>query len=195
MKINKDKNYISFYRRWAMMKSRCFNEENKDYKYYGGRGIRVCKHWLVFLNFKNDIYKEYVRHVKLYGIKNTQIDRINVNLGYKKSNTRFVTVKEQLNNMRNNHLITYRNKTMTLAQWAEKVGLPYTVLRARINMLKWSVEKSLNTPNMKRRERYLEYDGKKLSIKEWSELFNISYDIFYGRLRKRNFYIKDMFKI
>ena len=33
------------YRRWYQMVDRCGNPKNKDYKYYGGRGIKVCKRW------------------------------------------------------------------------------------------------------------------------------------------------------
>lgn len=36
---------------WRNMKYRCFRKENKDYKYYGGKGITVCEEWLVFENF------------------------------------------------------------------------------------------------------------------------------------------------
>lgn len=30
---------------WAMMKQRCLNPKNKDYKDYGARGITVCDRW------------------------------------------------------------------------------------------------------------------------------------------------------
>lgn len=36
---------------WRNMKYRCEREENKDYKYYGGKGIRVCNEWKMFENF------------------------------------------------------------------------------------------------------------------------------------------------
>lgn len=35
--------YISFY---SSMKTRCYNPKSKDYKYYGARGIKICKRWL-----------------------------------------------------------------------------------------------------------------------------------------------------
>lgn len=29
------------------MKSRCYNQNHKDYKYYGGSGIRICEEWYI----------------------------------------------------------------------------------------------------------------------------------------------------
>lgn len=28
------------------MKSRCYNPNEKDYKYYGKKGVRICEEWL-----------------------------------------------------------------------------------------------------------------------------------------------------
>ena len=35
----------SLYRRWVTMKNKCYNPNNKWYKDYGGKGIRVCDEW------------------------------------------------------------------------------------------------------------------------------------------------------
>jgi len=35
------------------MKQRCFNNSHPNYKYYGGRGISICKEWFTFENFYN----------------------------------------------------------------------------------------------------------------------------------------------
>jgi hypothetical protein len=40
---------------WASMKSRCLNPNVPTYKYYGGRGIRVCESWMRFENFYRDM--------------------------------------------------------------------------------------------------------------------------------------------
>ena len=34
------------YHVWTGMKGRCYNKNNKKYKNYGGRGIKVCNDWL-----------------------------------------------------------------------------------------------------------------------------------------------------
>ena len=44
------------YQTWADMKSRCYNPKCKAYKYYGQRGIVVCKEWLNdFARFVSDM--------------------------------------------------------------------------------------------------------------------------------------------
>ena len=43
------------YRSWQMMKNRCLNPKARDYPYYGGRGIKLCKRWLQFENFLEDM--------------------------------------------------------------------------------------------------------------------------------------------
>jgi hypothetical protein len=37
------------------MLQRCLNPNNAAYRFYGGRGIRVCKRWLIFENFYADM--------------------------------------------------------------------------------------------------------------------------------------------
>ncbi len=89
-----------FYNIWRQMKSRCLSKCNDNYKDYGGRGITVCDRWLEFINFKEDMYESYLLHVKLYGEKDTSIDRENNNKGYSKDNCRWATCKVQANNKR-----------------------------------------------------------------------------------------------
>lgn len=91
----------SFYLRWKNMKSRCLNQKNSSFKDYGGRGIAVCKRWLDFENFKEDMFQSFQRSIIRNGIKNTTIDRKDVNGGYSKSNCRWTTTCVQNTNKRN----------------------------------------------------------------------------------------------
>ena len=45
----------STYHRWSIMKDRCLNPRNKQFRHYGGRGITVCERWLIFKNFLADM--------------------------------------------------------------------------------------------------------------------------------------------
>lgn len=86
---------------WSAMKARCNNKNNKDYKWYGKRGIKLCKRWQKFENFRDDMYGSYKKHVQEFGRNNTTIDRLKNNGHYCKENCCWTTWKIQANNRRN----------------------------------------------------------------------------------------------
>lgn len=42
-------------REWVAIQTRCYNEKEKTWPYYGGRGIKVCARWRGETGFKNFI--------------------------------------------------------------------------------------------------------------------------------------------
>ena len=121
------------YKSWENMKQRCLNKnDDEHYKDYGGRGIKVCKRWMIFENFYGDMGERP---------KNKTLDRIDNNGNYCKENCKWSTQKEQNNNTRRNRLIIYRRKTQTMKQWAEELGINYTTLFWRLKN-GWSVERA-----------------------------------------------------
>ena len=79
------------YNIWKAMRQRCLNAKCKDYKYYGARGIKICKRWDIFMNFYEDMGP------KPEGLS---LDRIDNNGDYEPNNCRWVTQKEQVLNSR-----------------------------------------------------------------------------------------------
>jgi len=127
------------YLAWHDMLQRCENPNFTTYKDYGGRGIRVCEEW-------HDA-KIFIDWALANGWREgLTIDRINNNGNYEPSNCRWVTRKEQARNKRNNHLITFNEKTQPMAQWAEEVDIGSCTLRYRINNLHWPIERALTEP-------------------------------------------------
>lgn len=46
------------YQTWRDMNVRCYNPNYREFYYYGGRGIKVCKKWRVMIlcNFMNGLF-------------------------------------------------------------------------------------------------------------------------------------------
>ena len=74
---------------------RCCNPTNKDFWRYGGHKknpITVCKRWLKFKNFRDDMLPTWKKGLTL--------ERVNNDLGYFKENCRWATRKEQRYNQK-----------------------------------------------------------------------------------------------
>lgn len=109
------------------MKRRCLNPKDHKYEYYGGRGIGVCQEWL-------DDYLSFRKWAINNGYKSDlTLDRIDTEKGYSPENCRWATIKEQCNNRRSNHLITYNGKTQSMTMWAEELGVTFGTLKYRIS--------------------------------------------------------------
>jgi len=77
------------YRCWANMIQRCTYKKHIGYKHYGGRGIGVCKKWLKFENFYEDMGDIPT---------DKSLDRIDNDKGYSKSNCRWACRSLQASN-------------------------------------------------------------------------------------------------
>lgn len=126
---------------WKAMIYRCTNPNVKEYKYYGARGIRVCRRWQKFDNFYADMGLP-----PLYKIS---IDRIDNDGPYSPRNCRWATRQEQAQNKSNSRLLTLNGKTQTMARWAHELGVNPAAVLYRINA-GWSNEDVLTVPKPER---------------------------------------------
>ena len=71
------------------MKRRCYNPNCTQYKYYGGKGVKVCVEWLEYEEFKAwAIANGYA--------DNLTIDRIDSNGNYEPENCQWITMSENI---------------------------------------------------------------------------------------------------
>lgn len=119
-----------FYRTYSNILTRCSNKNSDRYKNYGERNIK-CE-WKDFNEFYNDMYQSYLEHVKIYGEKNTSIDRIDVDGNYCKENCRWATRKEQANNKTTNHIININGELLTIAEASRKYNINYQTAASRL---------------------------------------------------------------
>lgn len=128
------------YNIWYKMKQRCYCIEDEAYKYYGGRGIGICKEWVNdFVCFYNWAYTNGYK-------KGLTIERINNEKGYSPTNCKWATAKEQANNRRSCRVYTYNGKTLNLMQWCKELDLPYKTIHSRLYKSGWSFKKAITTP-------------------------------------------------
>lgn len=122
---------------WASMIERCVNANGHDWKYYGGRGIKVCDEWQTFEPFS--------RWASDNGYSdNLTIDRIDVNGDYEPSNCRWADWQTQMNNTTRNHFIAANGEKHTLAEWSRITGISMSTILYRVKA-GWKPEDIINT--------------------------------------------------
>lgn len=125
------------YHAWEHMKSRCFNPNCKEYKWYGSRGITVCERWMDFPNFLTDMGRK--------PLPDLSIERINNDGNYEPGNCKWGTTDEQRNNQRNNRKIEIGGVTANLFQWLSQYQVKKGAYYSRINR-GWDVERAITQP-------------------------------------------------
>ena len=133
---------------WRSMISRCTNPNDNHYKYYGLRGISICKEWMDYSVFKQWAYNNGYNPDAPYG--DCTIERYDVDGDYCPENCGWESLVVQANNKHNNRLIEFQGKIHTLAQWERITGID--------------------------RRSISKYDDKGLSIGEMIDLLTIQND-------------------
>lgn len=123
------------YRCWNSMRTRCRPKLSAKYPLYSGRGIKVCPEW-------DNSYSEFAKWARANGWQddaprgNCTLDRIDVNGDYCPKNCRFVNMKLQGRNRRNNAKYSIRGRQYLFVELADKYGLPLNVLNMRLIRMK-----------------------------------------------------------
>lgn len=149
---NASKSKTRLYNIWKMMRKRCRCKTRNDYKYYGGKGIKVCEEW-------DDPDVGY-DNFHIWAIENgyndkLTIDRIDNDKDYCPENCRWTTMRRQAYNRSttkspipdniNLMTMTYKGKTLTFREWSEITGIAIKTLRRRRDR-GWTVKETLEVP-------------------------------------------------
>ena len=110
------------YGSWQAMRTRCLNPNSDQYPDYGARGITICERWNSFEAFHEDMGNRPM---------GTTIDRIDNDKGYEKNNCQWSTMRTQENNKRNNVIIAFDGRSMTVAEWSRETGIYYRLANRR----------------------------------------------------------------
>lgn len=82
-----DRGMARLYGIWLGMRNRCRNPKINGYKYWGGKGIKVCEQWQVYEPFRDwALANGYAA--------NLTIDRVKSDLNYEPDNCEWVTAEE-----------------------------------------------------------------------------------------------------
>ena len=124
---------------WCTLLQRCNNPNNSKYKNYGGREITLDKEWKIYTNFRDWALSNGYND-------NLSIDRIDNNGNYGSSNCRWVDMKTQQRNRRNNRMIQINGVLKCVAEWAEIYKISPQIIWKRINRCGWNDVDAVTVP-------------------------------------------------
>ena len=117
------------------IKDRCYNKNNKSYKWYGEKGVKVCKEWI-------DNPKLFENWALSNGYKdNLTIDRIDENKDYCPENCRWVTNINNAKYKSTTSLIEVDGETHTGKDWAKILGFGINLINNYIR--KYGLENTI----------------------------------------------------
>ena len=117
------------YKTWVEMRYRCENPRKHNYKYYGGRGIKVCLRWMDFAKFVEDMGPRP---------DGMTLDRIDLNKDYSPQNCRWASKETQMNNMSSNRVLVVDGAAKTMTEWSRVWMVPVGTIWMRLK-LGWDV--------------------------------------------------------
>lgn len=165
------------YNSWTGMIQRCENPNHPRYADYGGRGIKVCRQWRQsFATFIKDMGKKPAPRM--------QVERRDNDGPYDPKNCYWATRKQQANNTRASRFLEFDGQSLTISQWADKLGVRASTLQLRLAH-GWSVQQTMTIPvsaSNKIHAALLNHNGETLPLAEWARRAGISHQRLRWRL-------------
>ena len=123
---------------WRVMIRRCTEPKFRDWKHYGGKGIKVCPEWL-------GSFRQFMADMGAAPTPEHWLGRLDVTGDYRPGNCRWTLRKQQQSRKQHhgsNHL-THRGETMPLPAWAKRTGIPRGLISKRLKR-RWTVAQALS---------------------------------------------------
>lgn len=169
------------------MRHRCRNPKNPFYQKFGGKGITVSDEWY-------DSFAVFLADMGKRPTPAHSMSRIDKTLGYSKANCRWMTRSEinetrTLNKRGKAHPpITYNGETLTMTEWARRLGITSTALSHRLGDYGWTLDEALGgkpreSVRGQPKSHYMEHDGVTRHISEWAAEAGIHVETFKSRYR------------
>lgn len=133
---------------WCRMRARCERPSTPYFKNYGGRGIYVCQRW-------RESFDAFLRDAGYKPGPTYSIDRIDNNGSYTcgacaqcvergaPMNVQWSQPKAQARNRRSNTFVEHDGHRLTIAEWAERTGIPPQLIAQRIRA-NWPADLALS---------------------------------------------------
>lgn len=99
------------------MKSRCYNDKDKNYRFYGAKGIKIYEEWLL-----------KPKSFEIWALENgykdgLTIDRINPNDDYCPNNCRWISLEENARYKSTTNYINVNGIVKSGREWSKHLGL------------------------------------------------------------------------
>lgn len=138
IKFKHGKSKTPEYKAWSGMKERCNNATYKGYRYYGGRGIKVCDRW-------SESFENFFLDMKNKPSSKHSLDRIDVNGNYSPDNCRWATTSQQSANRRDTTKYLFNDHMMALSHIAKIVNIPQTTMQRLVRGKGMTVDEAISS--------------------------------------------------
>lgn len=181
------------YKLYSGIKKRCKNKNDKTYKWYGAKGVKICKEWDEdFFEFEKWMLDNGYDESLPRGVQT--IDRIDSNGNYSPDNCRLITIEEQQRNRDDNVFYEFNGEKHLICEWSEILGIDYSILKSRVGDYGWTIKEALENPKfskVKLEKKTISFNGETKTIKEWSAELGIK----ENTIRARMYYYSEAEKI
>lgn len=116
------------------MVCRCYNHNDHNYKWYGGKGIRICDEWAN----EPQLFEEWALNNGYND--NMTIDRIESDKNYCPENCQWISLNENSRKSGNVNWIEVDDIVLTGRQWSEKFGIGINIINTVVR--KYGIDKA-----------------------------------------------------